>query len=188
MRSVLEESVPGVEVLPGRGEAIPLSDGSADAVVASASWHWMDPVPTLAEVGRVLVPGGVLGAVWSRPDTDGDVAEGARTLLAAGGDGAAELGRALENPHRPDQVLSIPPGAPFGQPETTTVRWEVELDADALVGLLGTFSWVILMDEKSRADLLATARRVLRDEFGVEDAATVPVPYRSELWRARRDG
>ncbi len=187
MRSVLEKSVPGVRAVPGRGEAMPLPDRSADAVVAASSWHWMDPLPTLTEVGRVLVPGGTLGALWSGPDPDGPFFERARSLLAAGGDGA-ELGRAVENPHRTEQVLSIPPGVPFDQPETTTIRWEVALDADALVGLLGTYSWVILMDDTSRTRLFETARRVLHDDLGVEDEMTVGVPYRTDLWRARRQG
>ncbi len=77
---------------------------------------------------------------------------------------------------------------PFGQPETATIRWELAMDADALVGLLGTFSWVILMDEASRAQLFETARRILREELSLVDAATVSVPYRSDVWRARRDG
>ena len=38
---------------------MPLPDASVDAVVASSSWHWVDLVPALREVGRVLVPGGV---------------------------------------------------------------------------------------------------------------------------------
>jgi SAM-dependent methyltransferase len=187
MRRVLEDSVPGVEAVQGRGEAMPLPDHIADAVVAASSWHWMDAVPALREVGRILVPGGVLGTLWSGPDPEGPFAEQARAQLATGGD-IAELARALENPHRPEQVLSIPPGVPFGPPETTTIRWDVALDADALIGLLGTFSWVILMDDTSRARLFETARRFLREELAVDDTATLTVPYRAEVWRARRDG
>src|SRR5262249_31451660 len=71
MRAVLAEQVPGARAVEGRGEAIPLPDGVADAVFASSSWHWMDPVATLTEVARVLVPGGTLGAMWTGPDDDG---------------------------------------------------------------------------------------------------------------------
>jgi hypothetical protein len=62
------------------------------------------------------------------------------------------------------------------------------MSAEALIGLLGTFSWVILMDDTSRAQLFETARGILRDELGDDEAATVTVPYRADLWRARRDG
>ena len=82
MRSVLTQEIPGIRALAGRGESIPLPDGSADAVLASSSWHWMDPVPTLNEVGRVLVPGGVLGALWSGPDPEGPFLAQAQALLA----------------------------------------------------------------------------------------------------------
>jgi SAM-dependent methyltransferase len=56
MRAVLVAEVPGATAVTGRGEDMPLPDGCADAVVASSSWHWMDPIPTLHEVGRVLKP------------------------------------------------------------------------------------------------------------------------------------
>ena len=56
MLEVLAGNNPSVTALRGRGEAIPLPDSSADAVVASASWHWMDPLKALGEAARVLVP------------------------------------------------------------------------------------------------------------------------------------
>jgi SAM-dependent methyltransferase len=39
-----------------------LPDGSADIVTCSQSFHWMEPGPTLAEVARILRPGGVFAA------------------------------------------------------------------------------------------------------------------------------
>src|SRR5262249_57841912 len=43
MAAVLRERSPEVHVTAGRGEAIPLKDQSADAVLVSSAWHWMDP-------------------------------------------------------------------------------------------------------------------------------------------------
>ena len=123
MRAVLAESVPGVRAVAGRGESIPLPDASVDAVIASSSWHWMDPVPTLLEVGRVLVPGGTLAAVWSGPDPDAGLISQARALL--GGDGQRrgiderEPGRAVGGAERPVRAR---PGArdPAGRPVRPT--------------------------------------------------------------------
>jgi SAM-dependent methyltransferase len=194
MRAVLTESVPGVRAVAGRGESIPLPDASADAVLASSSWHWMDPVPTLLEVGRVLVPGGTLAAVWSGPDPEAGLISQARALL--GGEGAAgidegsqaELSAALNDRSALVQALEIPPGVPFDQPEQTVITWDVALNADELIGLLGTFSWVILMEDEARERLFETARRVLRDSLGVSGDVTVDIGYRAEVYRARRHG
>lgn len=40
-----------------------IESGSADVVICSQSFHWMEPASTLAEAGRVLAPGGVFAAV-----------------------------------------------------------------------------------------------------------------------------
>ena len=210
MRSVLVEALPEVRAVDGRGEAMPVPDGWADAVVASSSWHWMDPVPALREVARVLVPGGVLGALWSGPDPDSPFVAQARALLAgtvqrgagapggdgtdddAGGDGGegddgGEFARlVLGDGDRPAFSLEIPPGLPFDAPEHHVRTWDVPLNAEELIGLLGTFSWIITMPQDMRDRVVGEARRVLRDVVGLHGDATVDVGFRSDAWRARR--
>jgi SAM-dependent methyltransferase len=213
MRAVLAEAVPGARAEAGRGEAIPLPDGSVDAVLASSSWHWMDTVPTLEEIARVLVPGGVVSAMWSGPDPDSGLVAQAQALLSGGDDGSeggpesgsgarsgagsasalgidkqsqAELSAAMSDQNNLIQALEIPPGLPFDQPEHKVITWNVALNADELIGLLGTFSWVILMEDEARQRLFETARRVLRDALGVSGDATVDVGYRAEVFKARR--
>ena len=194
MREVLIESVPGVRAVAGRGESIPLPAASVDAVVASSSWHWMDTVPTLLEVGRVLVPGGTLAAMWSGPDPETGLIAQARELLAGEGstdiDGErrSELSASLGNQNTLDQRLEIPRDVPFDQPEQTVFTWDVALNADELIGLLGTFSWVILMEDEARDRLFDTARRVLRDALGVSGDVTVDIGYRAEVFKSRRHG
>ena len=197
MREVLAESVPGVRAVAGRGESIPLPDASVDAVLASSSWHWMDTVPTLLEVGRVLVPGGTLAGdvVGSRPGhgphrPGAGAAErrGIPTSPASTSESQAELSAALGDRNALVQALEIPPGVPFDQPEQTVFTWDVALNADELIGLLGTFSWVILMEDEARERLFDTARRVLRDALGVSGDVTVDIGYRAEVFKARRHG
>ena len=197
MRAVLAEAVPGARAVAGRGEAIPLPDGSVDAVLASSSWHWMDTLPTLQEVARVLVPGGTVSAMWSGPDPDAGLIAQAQALLSGDGDGTdigidrqsqADLSAAMSDQNNLISALEIPPGVPFDQPEQTVITWDVALDADEMIGLLSTFSWVILMEEAARERLFDTARRVLRDMLGVSGDVTVDMRYRAEVFKARRHG
>jgi SAM-dependent methyltransferase len=189
MRAVLTANVPGAMALSGTGESIPLADASADGVIASTSWHWMDPAPTLAEVARILVPGGFLGALWTAPDPDGAFLTEARNHVARSGqDGEPHVSSltGLEERGIPaqDQTLVIPEDAPFDQPDRAIFSWDVALDADELIGLLGTFSWVITMPDDSRRSLLDQARRLL-STFGIEGSATVDITWRTEAWRTR---
>lgn len=59
---------PAVPILAGSAEAIPLADGSADAILCAQAFHWFANGRTLAEVRRVLRPGGILGLVWNVRD------------------------------------------------------------------------------------------------------------------------
>jgi SAM-dependent methyltransferase len=95
MRERLAAATPGVVVLGGSAEAIPLGHASADAVVAAQSFHWFDNAEARAEIARVLRPGGVLAPIWNvRDDSVPWVAELSRTVLegdASAGDHAAHV-------------------------------------------------------------------------------------------------
>ncbi len=188
MRAVLASEVPAARAVRGTGESIPLADGWADAVLASTSWHWMDPVPTLHEVGRVLAPGGVFGALWTGPDPEGQFVTEARALMSDRlGSATGSLAGIVGWDQQDAMVLGIPPGVPFDQPEHEHFTWEIALDADDLLGLLGTLSRVITMGVQEREAVFAEARRLL-GALGIEGTHTVAVAFRTDAWRARRHG
>ncbi|WP_440899229.1 class I SAM-dependent methyltransferase, partial [Actinosynnema sp.] len=58
----------GVRALPGTAERIPVPGGTVDAVVVGQAFHWFDQARALAEIARVLRPGGVLAALWTGDD------------------------------------------------------------------------------------------------------------------------
>jgi SAM-dependent methyltransferase len=68
MRARLAEHNPGIEARAGSAERIPLADGAVDAVSCAQSFHWFANRQALAEIHRVLKPGGSLGLIWNVRD------------------------------------------------------------------------------------------------------------------------
>lgn len=68
MRETLTGRLAGVEALDGMAEAMPLGDDTADTVVVAQAFHWFAHNEALAEIARVLKPGGALVTVWNVRD------------------------------------------------------------------------------------------------------------------------
>jgi SAM-dependent methyltransferase len=72
MREQLGLALPTVQTLAGTAQAMPLADASVDAVACAQAFHWFATSDALAEIHRVLVPGGQLGLVWNVRDESVD--------------------------------------------------------------------------------------------------------------------
>lgn len=70
MRAILERVVPEAEALAGRAEEIPVPDASVDAVFAGQAFHWFATDEAMAEIARVVRPGGVFCLVWNEGDDE----------------------------------------------------------------------------------------------------------------------
>jgi len=81
MRDVLRSVVPGAEVVEGVAEDLPLLDNFAGAVTVAQAFHWFRAEVALAEIRRVLVPGGRLGLIWNRRHLDQPVQAELATLM-----------------------------------------------------------------------------------------------------------
>jgi SAM-dependent methyltransferase len=157
MLAELRRLVPSARARHGPAEAIPLPDGSVDAVLCGQSMHWFDMSRALPEIARVLVPGGALGAMWNADDDRiewvaglRDAAEGAASpTLSRRRDEAAAFG--------PDQfgpdLFTPAERAEFGNPQRRT--------ADSLLATLGTHSQVLVMAPAERDRVLGQVRAYL---------------------------
>lgn len=63
LRVAMQKSDAIVSFQKGFADRTGLSDGVADAVICSQSFHWMEPKSTLKEVNRILKSGGVFATV-----------------------------------------------------------------------------------------------------------------------------
>jgi SAM-dependent methyltransferase len=176
MRAVLQERSPGVEVLAGSGEAIPLPDGRADGVFASSAWHWMDPEKAVPEVARVLRDGGRFGLIWTGRDPDSDWLRAREWFREASGDRDP-----LRGPRR-DVVL--PEGGEFTNIETRSFHFTRSMTPADLVEWLATYSGVITASPEDRELGRQRATAALAELF--PGASQIEVPMRSRCWRADR--
>ena len=70
MRAILERVVAGAEALEGTATAIPLPDESVDGVFVAEAFHWFGTEEAVAEIARVLRPGGALAVLFNVADEE----------------------------------------------------------------------------------------------------------------------
>ena len=164
--------VPPARAVDGIAEATGLADASADAVTVAQAFHWFDGARALAEIHRVLRPGGVLALIWNRRDTRDDLQAQITALL--------EPHRGGVPAHRDGTWRTALAETPlFGPLREETFANEQVVDAAGLADRVGSISFVAAMDEGARAALLDDLR-------ALTGGGTVTLRYVVELQVARR--
>ena len=171
MRGKLVATSPGVSAVAGSAEAIPLAEGSVDAVVAAQAYHWFDHDVAHEEIARVLRPGGVFGPIWNVRDESVEwVAELSRR--AAFEDGT----RAWR-----DYDVERGFGPRFGPVESAQFRHSTLHTVETLVALVQSRSYYITADDAAKARIERGVRQLageLQEPF--------ELPYVTHAYRARK--
>ncbi len=157
MRQQLIQAVPGVEVLDGTGEAIPLGDASVDVVTVAQAFHWFDAPKALTEIARVLRPGGGLAILWNERDESTPwVAEVSRVI------GWHE--RSVSRYQHVDWAAVVAESGRFTPVQERVVRWEQPMTRDLLADRIRSISYIAAMPaaerERRAADVVALVRRM----------------------------
>ncbi|HET9895638.1 MAG TPA: class I SAM-dependent methyltransferase [Streptosporangiaceae bacterium] len=179
MAAVLLACSPGIEVVAGVGESIPLQSASADGLFISSAFHWMDPELAVPEIARVLKDGGQFGMIWTARDRMTSWVQEMDAFSDVAGN-PQEPGR----PRRRNQEVKLPEGSPFGEPEITSFTYERTMALDDVVAMVATYSRVITATQQDRDAVLGWLRSELTSRF--PGAARIDVPIRSLAWRAGR--
>ncbi len=173
MLELLRDSLPETPALLGTAEDIPLPDDSVDAVLVAQAWHWFDPERAVAEVARVLRPGGRLGLVWNtRDERLGWV---------------RDLGRIIGQEHDPfSERVTLP--APFTDLERHQLEWTNYLTPQALIDLVASRSYCITSPADVRTATLDRVRELLATHPALANSTGLALPYVTVCIRAAFGG
>uniref|UniRef100_A0AAU2JM96 Class I SAM-dependent methyltransferase n=1 Tax=Streptomyces sp. NBC_00049 TaxID=2903617 RepID=A0AAU2JM96_9ACTN len=69
MAAEFRRANPGIPLVRGDGDRLPLATGAFDLLTYAQAWHWTDTERSVPEVRRVLRPGGALALWWNDLDT-----------------------------------------------------------------------------------------------------------------------
>lgn len=185
MRSVLLEVCGDhVEVLDGTAEAIPLGDASVDAVTVAQAFHWFDPPAALAEMARVLRPGGTLVLTWNTRDRAYDWVRRFGDLLVDGEDAERPYDAYYEVDY-PAVVAEAGVGA-FGPTEQWSTEWRQPCDVDLLVARAASVSVVGALPEDERAVVLDRVRDLVTTHPDLAGRGLFWFPYTTRVFWSRR--
>ncbi|HEX8581248.1 MAG TPA: methyltransferase domain-containing protein [Acidimicrobiales bacterium] len=177
MRDTLARLVPEAEVVDGTAEAMPLEDGSADAVTVAQAFHWFDAPAALAELARVLRPGGGLALLWNTRDESEPW--------------VAELSRLIHWHDSPiptydrdrDWPGVVAASGRFTPVEHRRFHHDQEMGADLLVERVLSTSYIAAKPAGERERIAADVRGLV-DGF----PERFPLPYVTDVYWCRRDG
>lgn len=148
LREILAANIGEEHVREGLAEAIPLPDASVAAVTVADAFHWFDHAPALAEIRRVLQPGGGLAVLSTVPDWSGaSWAHEVGTLMA---------GLRPEHPHYdgPPWQDAVRAAEGWGAPREIRLTSSQPALPEQFVDYIGSISWVAALPEEQRTGTL----------------------------------
>lgn len=175
MRAHLAGAVPAALVVGAAAEAIPLVAHSADAVVAATAFHWFTATQALAEIGRVLRPGGGLGLIWNNPDLGHDWVAAVWGLVAS---------KRGEAPRNRDLVWkqAFEQEAMFSALEHRCYSHEEWLGLDDLLARVGSISFVAALPSGERGELLDRVREIAATHPALRGRDRFAMPYLTDVY------
>jgi SAM-dependent methyltransferase len=199
--TAVEPGKPMLDVLRGRAanegllistvqasaEETGLDPASTDLVTAAQAFHWFDQQHALSEMARILKPGGGLALFWNVRDAERSpfLADYAQVLQRYVSD--ADTGRYESSmPEETTRRMLESHDTSFTDVRLTVLQHEVQMTGDEFVGMVFTASYVRLNKTAEEQDRFRLDLAALLGRHQLNDGRQFAVPYRLDLWTARR--
>ncbi len=179
MRRHIPSAAPAALVLAGTAEALPLTDGCADAVVAAQAFHWFDGRRALAEIRRVLVPGGGLALVWNARDRS-------RAWVAALSDIVDAYGDAIRRHETEQWKGEFSADRGFSALELATFPNPQEVNEDQVVDRVASTSFIATLPEDERTRVLDRVRELIRSHPETRGRDRFVFPHETRVYTCRK--
>jgi ubiquinone/menaquinone biosynthesis C-methylase UbiE len=172
MRDQLAEVLPDIDVLDGTAESIPLADDSVDLVTVAQAFHWFKFDEALAEIGRVVRPGGGLAILFNQRDERVD-------WVKTWNDAIEWHSRRISYYQTTDWTSVLADGG-FRDIDHVAVEWVQPMTRELLASRVRSVSYIA--DEPANVQQ-EYVDRVLSLTEGFAD--TFPLPYVTHVWSGK---
>jgi ubiquinone/menaquinone biosynthesis C-methylase UbiE len=154
MLAGMRRACPGIPVLRGTAEAIPLRGGSARLVTVGQAFHWFHLGRAVPEIGRVLAPGGSLVVAWLEDDRPGPFQTELHNLVAAYNT------RGLPSHRDRSWHAALCESALFAEQSGFSFAFTMRQQAASIIERVCSTSFVGLLDQPTRVELISSVTQL----------------------------
>ena len=177
MRARLADALPSVPIVAGIAEAIPFADASFDAIVCAQAFHWFDAEPALAEIHRVLRPGGLLMLVWNARDRSVGWVDAMSAIVDTYGD-------AIRRHESGEWRAAFHTESGFSALESAEFPNVQDVTADQVLDRVASTSFIATLPDDERASILDRVGALLAEDPAT--SGTFPFPHLTRVYCCRR--
>jgi ubiquinone/menaquinone biosynthesis C-methylase UbiE len=175
MRTEFAAALPEVRAITGTAQAMTLPDAISGAVLCAQAFHWFAFDEALAEIHRVLKPGGKLGLVWNVRDESVDWFAAITNIIAPyEGDTPRYYKNEWRRPFK---------GALFSELRETHFPYQhIGSPQQVIVDRFLSVSFIAALPELAKSKVAQQLSELIASHPDLKDRSTIAFPYQTHAY------